>query len=309
MSVGLNLVGLAATQGGYVTRAQLVEMGLSISAIDWKVRCGDIKPITDGVYQVFPTNDHTDLVRGALLALPDAVVTHESAAHVLRFPRLPAWRPTVTVASHTTHSFPGVKVRRSDDIKRSHMTKVDGILVTNVPRTAFDLARVLKFDQFEAVTDALVLNGRMTEEQFERVTSELSRRGKPGSRAAKEFLTRRSGAHPGSTVIERRGRAVITAARLPAPVPQFPIPWEPDRRFDDAYPAGRLAIEWDSRAWHLQRTAMEADRRRDRVAASHGWTVVRFTWHDIEERPSEIVSTLAKLLEARDASLETTRPL
>lgn len=302
MSAALDLVGLAAQQGGYVTRAQLLEMALTASAIDWRVRSGQLTPVTPGVYRVFPSDDHIDLMRGALLALPDAVVSHQSAAHLLRFPRLPNLKPTVTIATHRTHSFPGVMVRRNDDMKPSHTTRVNRVRVTNVARTAFDLGSVLEFAEFEAIAEALILEGRMHEQNFEHITGELARRGKPGSRAAKDYLAMRSGTVPGSTVLERGGRRLLAAAGLPPPIAQFPIPWANGRRFDDAYPTASLAIEWDSRAWHLQRTAMESDRRRDRIAATHGWLVVRVTWLDIRERPGEIVSTIAKLLAERTAA-------
>ncbi|MBW3667252.1 MAG: endonuclease domain-containing protein, partial [Actinobacteria bacterium] len=72
---------------------------------------------------------------------------------------------------------------------------------------------------------------------------------------------------------------------------------------DDAYPEAKLAIEWDSRAWHLQRAAMEADRRRDRIAAMHGWLVIRVTWQDIKERPDEVIAAVGQLLHTRTSNL------
>ena len=294
---------LAAEHGGYVTRAQLLESGVSSSAIDRGLQSGQLTRVADGVYQVFPSDDHVDLLRGALLALPDAVVSHQSAAHLLDFPRLPQLRPTVTIASHRTHSFPGIMVRRNDDIGPSHTTQVDTLSVTNVARTAFDLGSILRFREFETIAEALLLAGRMTESAFAGITTELARRGKPGSRAAKDFLKMRAGALPGSSVLERRGRRLLAEAGLPMPVPEFPIPWAMGQRFDDAYPEAQLAIEWDSRAWHLQRVAMEADRRRDRIAATYGWLVIRITWQDITERRDEVVATVKQLLQTRTSSV------
>lgn len=282
-----------------MARTQLLEMGLTERIVDWKIRSGELTSVVEGVYRVYPSNDHIDLMRGVLLALPDAVVSHQSAAHVLDFPRLPTLRPTVTIASHRTHSFPGVKVRRNDDITPSHTVQVEALPVTNVARTAFDLAGILRFREFEDITEALILDGRVTEEELGEITAELARRGKPGSRAAKDFLEMRAGAVPGSSVLERKGRALLAGAGLPTPVPEFPIPWAIGKRFDDAYQEAKVAIEWDSRAWHLQRAAMESDRRRDRTAAMHGWIVIRVTWQDIEERPTEVVATIARLLKTR----------
>lgn len=290
---------LAARQGGYVRRDQLVAQGLSPSAIDRRVNEGELTPITPGVYLVFPPRDHTDLLRGAILALPDAVVSHQSAAHLLGFSILPEQEATVVVPSHTTHRFPDVTVRRCNDLIPDDVIEVDGLPVTNVTRTLFDLSRLLKFREFDAIGEALVIAEMMELDEFDEMTARLARRGKGGSRYARLFLEIRSGNERAATVLERKGRAVLSGGGLPEPEPEYPIPWSPIRRFDDAYPAAQLAIEWDSRAWHQQRSAMAADRRRDREAAAHGWVVLRFTWDDITERPYEIVASVKTLLRDR----------
>jgi len=293
------LVELAARQGGYIKRIQLLESGLSASGVDRRIRSGSLIPVSEATYQLFPSTDHVDLMRGALLALPNAVVSHQSAAHVLDFPRLPKLVATVTVASHTTHKFPGVIVRRSDDLDRSHVTKAQGLRVTTVARTAFDLGGILEFEEFDSLVEAVILDGRMKLRHLEALTDALARKGKPGSRAAKDFIAVRLGSDPKSTALERRGRALLASAGLAPPRAQHRIPWDPRRRFDDAYPEARLAIEWDSRAWHSQRAAMAADRRRDREAALHGWSVIRFTWEEIADDPHQVVSTVASLLRER----------
>jgi hypothetical protein len=143
----------------------------------------------------------------------------------------------------------------------------------------------------------LILADRLSIAQLHAVVVQLARRGKPGSRVAREFLIARGGTL--ATALERKGRGVLAAGGLPYPIAQYTLPWAHHRRFDDAYPEARLAIEWDSRAWHLQREAMTADRRRDREAASHGWLVLRFTWDDLKKRPGEVVSTVASLYATR----------
>lgn len=303
MGIPKQVLELAATQGGYATRSQLAACGLSDSAIDRRVNVGDLKPVTHGVYVVIPSADPVDLVRGATLALPSAVVSHQSAAHLLRFPKRPNLQPTVVVPSHTTHQFPGVTVRRCDDLMPSDTVQVDGLAVTNTVRTFFDLGRLLDFKEYDAMGEALVIAGRMELDTFERTVARLARRGKPGTRAAKDFLDIRwSGSDRRATILERKGRAVLSSGGLPIPIAQFPIPWERHRRFDAAYPDAALAIEWDSRAWHEQRRAMAADRRRDRRASMHGWTILRFTWEDVTERPREIIAAVSTLLNDRRAA-------
>jgi hypothetical protein len=296
MGLSREVIDRASKQGGYITRSQLLDMGHSPGGIDWLLRSGTVKRASEGVYEVIPPNSHIDLVRGAILALPDAVVSHQSAAHILALPVRPNLVPTVCVAAHTTHVFPGVMVRRCNDLETSHVRWIDGLTVTSVPRTMFDLAGILEFREFDQIAEAALIDGRMSMEQFDRLVSHVARKGKRGSRASKDFIAVRMPGDPRSTVLERKGRRVLARAGLPAPTPQFPIPWNPRRRFDDAYPDERLALEWDSRGWHQQRRAMRSDRRRDREAAIHGWRIVRFTWEDVTEHPREVASTVARLL-------------
>jgi hypothetical protein len=299
MGLSREVIDRAAVQGGIVTRGQLLEMGHKPGGIDWLLRAGAITLVSAGVYRVLPPADHVDLIRGAIHTLPDAVASHQSAAYILELPRLPKLVPTVSVESRTTHLFPDVVVRRYDDLRPWHLTRVDGIRVTGVPRTLFDLAGILGFEEFDLIGEAAVIAGRVPLASFERVTLELARRGKRGSRAAHDFIETRLGSDPRATVLEKKGRATLEGARLPRPIPQFPMPWDSRRRFDDAYPDATLALEWDSRAWHEQRAAMQSDRARDREAAIHGWYVARFTWNDVTKSPNAVASSVADLLKSR----------
>lgn len=297
MGLSRRVIARANDNGGYLTREQMRMIGLSDSAIDRLIRDGEITPVAAGVFQIIPSDDHKSLIHGALLALPEAVASHQTAAHLLRFPELPELVPTVTVASATTHRFPGVTVRRADDLRPGHLITVEGIRCTNSARTVFDLAGILRYRVFLPVAEAAVTSGRVSHTHLEALAGELSRRGKRGSKAMADFIgwtSRSSG-----TALERRGRSILANASLPPPVPEYPIPWDPGRRFDDAYPDHRFAIEWDSRRWHERRAAMQADRDRDRAAILHGWVVVRFTWDDVTRDSEKIASSVAQILADR----------
>lgn len=112
----------------------------------------------------------------------------------------------------------------------------------------------------------------------------------------REVLERRLGIDRTESELERRGRKLIAAAGLPLPIPEYPIPWAPHRRFDDAYPSIRLAIEWDSIRYHGDLASFDADRERDRLVVLNRWKIIRFTWKDVSERPDRLVQTIAELL-------------
>ena len=68
---------------------------------------------------------------------------------------------------------------------------------------------------------------------------------------------------------------------------------------DFVWRAERLAVGTDGWGSHGTRQAFENDWRRDRRLSVAGWTVVRFTWRDVEREPKEVTETLAQLCKAR----------
>lgn len=303
MALSPEVIGLAAQHGGMVSRTMLLEAGVSRHWIDREVRAGRLRVIKPGFYRVLVLDGHIHLLRAAVLTLPNAVVSHQSAAYLLRFPRLPALVPTVTVRARTTHTFPGVTVRRTDDMKSQHLVNVEGLRSTNIMRTLFDLAGILDEAAVEGMIEALVIDGRLQLPLFADFSRSISRKGKRGSLATSSILERRmnnSGVSP--TTLEREGMAVIRASGLPEPHIEYPAPWNGRERIDIAWPRSQLGVEWDSRTWHARAEDMSNDRRRDREAALAGWVILRYTWDDVTKRPTFIVDEVASLLRSRTPS-------
>jgi very-short-patch-repair endonuclease len=64
---------------------------------------------------------------------------------------------------------------------------------------------------------------------------------------------------------------------------------------DVAFPEPKVAIEVDGWAWHVDADRFRNDRRKGNALVRAGWTLLRFTWHDLTARPAEC------LAEIRDA--------
>lgn len=300
MALDPEVVDLAAQHGGMVSRAFLLEAGRSRHWIDREVRAGRLRVIKPGFYRVLDLEGHIHLLRAAVLTLPNAVVSHQSAAYLLRLPRLPVLAPTVTVRARTTHAFPGITVRRTDDLGSQHIVKVEGLRTTNVMRTLFDLAGILDEAAVEEMIESLVIDGRLQLPLFADFARSISRKGKRGSLATSAILQRRmmnSGVSP--TALEREGMTVIRAGGLPEPQIEYPAPWNDRERIDIAWPESQLGLEWDSKAWHSRAENMSNDRRRDREAALAGWVILRYTWDDLTKRSTRIVDEVAALLGSR----------
>lgn len=289
---------LALANGGVIRRDDLMALGFTARMIEGRIRRGQFSILTRGVYKLAESNNPRDVLRTVLAVWPGAVVSHDSAARLHGFPYASSDRLVVSHHSRTTRLFPGVEVRRTHDMDGWHVTQADGIRVTTVARTVVDLAADRPPALIGRTVDRLVSDGRVELLEIESVVGAVARRGKPGITTMRKVLEVRSGADRSASMLERRGRDLIRAAGLPMPRSEYPIPWTVDRRFDEAYPEFKIAIEWDSRKYHGQLSAFQADRARDRDAAIHGWRILRFTWDDVIHHPGRVVDALRTILGA-----------
>ena len=86
--------------------------------------------------------------------------------------------------------------------------------------------------------------------------------------------------------METRIRLVIVFDGLPVPVLQHPVgPYF----LDMAYPAIRLAVEYDGQAHRTQKRALR-DLTRQAYLSGTGWKVLRFTAVQVLRRPWEVAA-------------------
>jgi very-short-patch-repair endonuclease len=64
-----------------------------------------------------------------------------------------------------------------------------------------------------------------------------------------------------------------------------------------------LAIEVDGWAWHHDVERFRRDRQRQNALVLAGWTVLRFTWHDLTQRPGEVVAEIRSGFDDRQLGL------
>lgn len=65
---------------------------------------------------------------------------------------------------------------------------------------------------------------------------------------------------------------------------------------DVAFVHCRLAVEVDGWAWHSDVERFALDRRRQNALVMAGWTVLRFTWHDLTCRPQLVLAQIRMAL-------------
>jgi hypothetical protein len=139
---------LAERQSGVVSTAQLRAVGLARGAVHHRVKRGRLHPVHRGVYAV----GHTRLTfRGRLWAAVlacDGVVSHRSAAAVWDLLPVPSGKLDVTTARACKSR---AELRVHHATTRDVLRRADGLPVTTVARTIFDLAPVLTLHRLERV--------------------------------------------------------------------------------------------------------------------------------------------------------------
>ena len=78
--------------------------------------------------------------------------------------------------------------------------------------------------------------------------------------------------------------------------------WFGGYELDFAFPEQRIAIEVDGWAWHVDVEQFRRDRRKQNELVLAGWTVLRFSWHDLTQRPTAVVAEIRAALASLSAT-------
>ncbi|MGH7301075.1 MAG: hypothetical protein ACREJE_11740, partial [Candidatus Rokuibacteriota bacterium] len=213
-----------------------------------------------------------------LAAGPSAAASHRSAAALLGIPGFERSGPAeVTTPRTRRHRDPTTIVHRWRPFPDQHLTVVEGIVTTRVARTLVDLAGVLHPRRTERAVDS-ALGARMVALGSLHATfRELAGRGRKGTAAMRAILEARpEGYAAPESELEVRFLALLRDAGLPEPVRQLNAGDDDGwiGRVDFAYPAQRVLIELDGRAYHTAKLDRDADRTRDARLRGAGWRTV-----------------------------------
>lgn len=292
--VELEIAAVAANQDGMVARWQLREIGMTARQIDRRLQRGSLHVVFRAVYAV---GHRAITVRGwwraaVLSAGPGAVLSHAAAA-ALHGIRPYAGVPDVTVPADR-RSRPGLRYHQAL-LAPDEVTTVDGIPVTTVPRTLFDLAAVLgKRQVARAVHEAEVLRLYDALPLVDMVARYPGRRGVVTTRA----ILRDRGEAPGHVVndFEDDFDAFLDARGLPRGRKNAWI-FAGDRWYqvDCVWEEQRVAAELDGRRTHDTTEYFGSDRVRDRKLTIAGWRPTRITPLQLYGGPDGLAADLRDL--------------
>jgi hypothetical protein len=286
------IAALATRQHGVISSRQLLATGLGSSAIERRLEVGRLHRLFRGVYAL----GHTKLslrsrwMAAVLACGPDAVLSHQSAAALWGLLR--ARGPQIEVSAQYARGRPGIAVHQGRMDRADHTVR-DGIPVTTVARTLFDLAE-------------------SDEQRLKRAFEEADRQRLLVMRELDDVCTR----HPGRRALlpirrmiaaarepvrvrsrlEERFAGFCHAQGLPPPVTNaLVLGYE----VDALWPSERLIVELDGFAFHRHREAFERDRARDARLQAGGYRVVRLTHRRLADEPSSVATEICRLLRGR----------
>jgi very-short-patch-repair endonuclease len=290
---------LATRQHGLLTDAQLHTFGLSQQAIGRRAANGVLSRAQPGVCIVGGiVGGVPQRILAAVLACgAGTLASHRSAAVLLGADVALTEIDVIVPRRRRGPSMEGVRVHRPVDRHDLGPVIRQEVPVTSPRRTLLDLGAVASVDEVCVVLDHLIATKAVTAAAVDRSLAARRRSGRNGVTVLEAALAR-TGVGSDSE-LERRFERLLAEHGLPPAVHhhlvgRYEVDW--------AYPALRIAVELDGFRWHGGADAFEKDRARDAELAAAGWTVLRFSWRQVHERPEWVADRLRCVLAARLAS-------
>jgi very-short-patch-repair endonuclease len=275
---------VSGRQNCVITVAQLRECGLSLSAIDRRVRAGRLFRKHQGVYAVGrPDLSQAGVFHAAVLAIGgDAVLSHRSAAILHGFWKSPVSVVEVTVPRRVK-SRKGIRVYCVNEPPPT--TRRQGIPVTTPAYTNLDLAVVVGRDEvFARAVHEAEAQRRVTQASLK---AEVERH--PTHRGAKRLANEiADGPKPSRSMLEIRVLGLLRVGDYP--------PFETNAtvlgvEVDVYFPAQRVVVEADGDQFHATPYRRKRDARKQAILEAAGIRVIRLRWEDTEPQTLPLTHT------------------
>lgn len=274
-------------------RAELIATLGSTRAAAAALRDGSWQRVLRGAYA--PGGAESDLLlrsRAAQRLLPPhARVADRCLLWLLGIDVLPPGPPVLEVVVPRGCVLPrrsGVRARTADVPARdAALLEPYGLRCLRPVRAVADLLRTLPLHEAVVVADAVQrADLAAATDLAEELACAAGLRGVRRAHRALSLSDPRAESPP-----ETRLRLLLVEAGL-APVPQHVVLDAGGRfvaRVDLAFPAARVAVEYDGRAVHEREDVFARDRQRQNMLLACGWLVLRYTAADLRWRRAGVV--------------------
>ncbi len=291
---------LAVSQHGVVARRQLLNLGISGRAVRSWSTSGRLIRIVTGVYSLGRpvTSPEALSMSAALLGGDDAVLAGPAAAAAWGFGKDPpkidvvrGWGPRRIVHGQQPHGQLVVQLRQArlgpDDV--SHLGPIP---VMSPDRVLIDLAQTCPERELRRYFIEAGRVGLLTPERLEAIEACGARyRG----RGRLIYLVDRWDGSKGRirSMMEGEFRLMCAEQNVKVPLTNQRIgPYEVDCLWEGT----NLVVELDSRKFHRDPIALEADAAKTRALRAMGYRVLRFTWEEITGDPERVARIIRREL-------------
>jgi very-short-patch-repair endonuclease len=226
----------------------------------------------------------------------DAIASHRSAAELWGLVPPSGYVEVSVTPDRQPRLRPPAILHRIKDLHPDLAVERNGLRLTDPVRTVIDLGLVLPTWGVHQALSRGITTKLLNVRQVDLLREALGRQGRNGTGVIQKVLEERlltMGTE--ESMLERRFMDLARRFDLPAVTHQYEL-WHAGRfiaRIDSCYPDRKLAIEVDGFEFHSSPDAFQRDRERQNRLVALGWTVLRFTWHDVVHRPAYVAKEIA----------------
>lgn len=286
---------MARLSGGLFTTAQAIAAGMTPEQVRHRRRTGLWVPYAGAALRHRDTTPDAWADADAIaLTWPDAVACLASAARLHRLP-VPAGAPVQAWVPHARPARGRIAVYQYV-LPPGDVMSGGRVRVTTPARTVFDCLGRLAPEPAESMLVWALTRRFVTQQELERLLHDLP--GLSGNARRRHLLA-----------MTAAGAMSVAESRLHAILHRYSITGWSTRQVlrdrsgiigeaDVLFRGARLVLEVDGAAYHGP-DRFQADRTRQNRLVAAGFTVLRFTWRDLVDRPTSVAAqiraTLARL--------------
>lgn len=298
------LASLASAQAGMVTRAQARELGLKDHHLRYRIECGTLVRVDDGLYRftAVPVDRRQDLMRALLLCGDTSALSHRTAAMCHGTRQFSGELIEVTTAARTRREPEGVVIHRSRRLPPAHLKVLDGLRTTTPARTLVDLAAVQPASRVGRVLEEWLADRKVTVPALRQVLVDLGTRGRADARLVRDLLDGRVlGTQPGDSTDDALLGQLLADRGLPAAVHNHLVLIDGEvLELDWAYPAELLAVEINGFSVHTRsQRNYERELLKRRLVARTPWLLLEYTARMLREQPDRVLDEVESHRRAR----------
>ena len=283
---------IAAGQFGYITRVQLLSLGLDSNAIGYRMRIGRLIKVYAGVYAVghIPATPIARAFAAVLACGPGAVLSHSTALCVWGIHK--RWREPFEVTARSSHRHAGIRVHRSRSLGPGDVTKQLNVPVTSPARTMLDNAPDLAGRRLTRAVNDLRHARFLHLSELHDVIERFPRA--PGAQLLIPFVL--SPTNPTRSTFEDLFGPYCVRHGFPTPVMNAVVA---GYEVDALFPEQRVVVELDSWEYHNDRQSFEHDRNKDVDLIAAGLVPIRMTWERFIRQGDREAARLQSILDKR----------